>query len=107
VNIYNCNNYFGSCQGCSWESLIAHDNMGTHTYEFNNTREKRKDIVSYLDTESAVCVLVFFNVDKKKNEKFLEDYKVPFVKSFKYLGNNPEKAKNLFETLTEKDDKQL
>jgi len=57
ANIYNCNNCFGSCQGCSWESLISLDKMGTHTYEFNNTREKRKDIVSYIDTESAVCVL--------------------------------------------------
>jgi len=75
--------------------------MGTHTYEFNNTREKRKDIVSYIDTESAVCVLVFSYVDKKRNAKFFEDYKVPSVKSFKHLGNNPGKAKNLFETLTE------
>lgn len=75
------------------ESLETFDNTPTHTYKFEYPKDNEKEFVSYIDTESAVCVLVYTYKDTNNNSRFLEDYKIPFVKSFKYLGDDPEKAR--------------
>lgn len=84
------------------ESIKTFDNVDTHTYEFNYLKENRKEIVSYIDTKSAVCLLVYAYMDLNDNYKYFEDYKSPFVKSFKYLGDDPQKAYKVYKDYMKK-----
>jgi hypothetical protein len=88
------------------ESLETFDNTITHTYEFEYPKKNEKEFVSYIDTKSAVCVLVYTYKDTNNNDRFIEDYKIPFVKSFKYLGDDPEKARREHKKFMEKPKKE-
>ena len=78
------------------DSLKTYDNIDTYTYEFFYLENNLKEIISYIDTKSAVCILVFAYIVRNENDKYFADYKIPFVKSFKYLGDDPEKAYEVY-----------
>ena len=84
------------------ESLKTHDNRNTYTYEFIYLNKHQREVVSYIDTETAVCMLVFAYIDRNNNQKYFEDYKSPFVKSFHYLGDDPKKAQKVYNDFMKK-----